>query len=169
MPNFEDIPQLTIANYHVNIGWPYLKIWLEDLKIDMNPDFQRQYIWTENQKEQYIEWILKGGQSGKDIYFNHPNWFKSFEGIMVIVDGKQRIDAVLDFLDNRIKAFGYYHGEYEGKFSTTSCMFDVYVADLKHKKDVLQWYIDMNTGGTAHTNDEIIFVKSLLHNLDENK
>jgi len=88
---------------------------------------------------------------------------------MVIVDGKQRINAVLDFLNNKIKAFGYYHSEYEGKFISTSCMFDVYVADLKHKKDVLQWYIDMNTGGTTHTSDEIIFVKSLLHNLNENK
>lgn len=164
MPKFIDIPQITIANYHVNIGWRFLEEWIESHEIDMNPDFQRGYVWTQKQKEQYIEWNLRGGRSGKDIYFNHPGWFRSFEGQMVIVDGKQRVSAVLDFLHNKVKAYGYYYGEYEDKLNTISQCFDVYVNDLKNRSEILQWYLDMNTGGTIHTNDEINKVEELIKN-----
>jgi len=162
MIKFRDIPQITVAKYHVDISWNHMVEWLEDVKVNMDPDFQREYIWTQTQKKQYIEWVLRGGNSGKDIYFNHPNWFKGFKGEMVIVDGKQRVNAVLDFLGNKIKAYDCYYNQYENKITPLCCSFSVYVADLEHKKDVLQWYIDMNTGGTCHTNEEIEHVKNLL-------
>jgi len=169
MPKFIDIPQITQANYHVDVSWNYIEHWIKSHNINMNPDFQRKYVWTETQKEQYIEWILRGGKSGKELYFNHPGWFKGFKGEMVIVDGKQRIEAVLSFLNNKTKAYGYYHKHYEDKMSMLISGFSINVADLENRKDVLQWYIDMNTGGTSHTTEEIMFVKSLLHNLNENK
>lgn len=36
------------------------------------------------------------------------------------------------------------------------------VNDLKTEKEVLQWYIDMNAGGTPHTSDEIERVKRMI-------
>ena len=161
---FEDIPQITVAKYHIDVGWDYLEKWIESHQIDMDPDFQRGYVWTQLQKEQYVEWILRGGNSGKDIYFNHPGWFRSFKGTMVIVDGKQRVDAALGFLHNEVKAYGYYLKEYEDKLRYLTASFSVNVADLKNRKDVLKWYLDMNTCGTYHTNAEIEKVKELLKN-----
>jgi hypothetical protein len=40
--------------------------------------------------------------------------------------------------------------------------FDFIVNDLRTRKEVLQWYLDLNTGGTIHTSDEIEKVKRLL-------
>ena len=37
--------------------------------------------------------------------------------------------------------------------------------DLKTEKEVLQWYVDMNAGGTPHTNEEIERVKSMIKEL----
>lgn len=37
--------------------------------------------------------------------------------------------------------------------------------DLKTEKEVLQWYIDMNAGGTQHTSDEIQRVKDMISKL----
>ncbi len=162
MPKFRDIPLITIARYHVNVPWNYIQGWIEEQEVNMNPDFQRNYVWNKLQKEQYIEWVLRGGQSGKDIYFNHPGWMKHFNGEMVIVDGKQRVDAVLGFLNNKVKAYGYYREEYSDRPSTVDHTFEVHVADLASRKQVLQWYIDMNTGGTKHTAEEIKKVKALL-------
>jgi len=162
MPKFIDIPKITQTKYHVDIFWTYLRQWLNSHEVNLDPDFQREYIWNQKQKEQYIEWILRGGQSGKDIYFNHPGWFKGFEGEMIIVDGKQRVNAVLDFLDNRVKAYNYYYKEYEDKINYLMASFSVYIADLEKRIDVLKWYIDMNTGGTYHTDKEINHVKNLL-------
>lgn len=40
------------------------------------------------------------------------------------------------------------------------------VNDLKTEREVLQWYIDMNAGGTPHTMEEIDRVKKLIDNLE---
>ena len=162
MPKFADIPLITVAKYHVDVFWTYIEDWIDREEVDMNPDFQRDYIWTQKQKEQYVEWILRNGNSGRDIYFNHPGWFRSFEGNMVIVDGKQRVEAVIGFLHNEVKAYGYYMNEYTDKFRIMQCGFSVHVADLETREEVLKWYLDMNTGGTVHTDDEIQKVKDLL-------
>lgn len=39
------------------------------------------------------------------------------------------------------------------------------VNDLKSEREVLQWYIDMNAGGTPHTTEEIERVKKLINKL----
>ncbi len=36
------------------------------------------------------------------------------------------------------------------------------VNDLLTREEVLQWYIDLNTGGTDHTDEEINRVKEML-------
>ena len=36
------------------------------------------------------------------------------------------------------------------------------VNDLKTKKEVLQWYVQMNAGGTPHSAEEIERVKKLM-------
>ena len=37
--------------------------------------------------------------------------------------------------------------------------------DLKSQREVLQWYIDLNSGGTPHSSEEIQRVKQLMENL----
>jgi hypothetical protein len=36
------------------------------------------------------------------------------------------------------------------------------INDLQYRREVLQWYLDMNTGGTVHSKEEIQRVKHLL-------
>ena len=40
------------------------------------------------------------------------------------------------------------------------------VNDLKTEREVLQWYVDMNAGGTPHTTEEIDRVKKLINDLE---
>jgi len=163
---FTEIPQMTKSKYRVNVSWDFLKEHLRRYKksfnFDLNPDFQRDFIWTHQQKIDYIEYILKGGISGRDIFLNHPNWMGSFEGNLVIVDGKQRIQAVLDFLDDKIPAFSHLYSEFEDGLPFSGPDFIFNVNDLKDKKEILQWYIDLNTGGTSHTNEEIHKVQKMI-------
>lgn len=42
----------------------------------------------------------------------------------------------------------------------------IHVNNLKTEKEVLQWYIDMNAGGTPHAKEEIERVKELIDNLE---
>jgi hypothetical protein len=36
------------------------------------------------------------------------------------------------------------------------------INDLKTKAEVLQWYLDFNTGGTVHSDEEITRVRKML-------
>lgn len=81
------------------------------------------------------------------------------EGEFVCVDGLQRLSAIIAFLNNEIPAFDILYKDFEGN---TSVSISVRINDLKTRKEVLQWYIDLNTGGTIHTEEEIEKVKKLL-------
>ena len=169
---FSDIPQFTRSgSYEGNFTMPTLvrriKEWEKEEFLEMNPDFQRGNVWTEEQKIAYIEFLIKGGKTGLTFYFNNKHWTNCKEpqkGIFVCVDGLQRITAITDFVENRIKAFGYYFNEYEDKeiFSRRYMELKVNINDLQTREEVLQLYLDFNTGGTVHSDEEIIRVRELL-------
>ena len=166
---FTEIPQFTsIGSYQVNMPFRYLKDRIEeDVKehnLQLNPDFQRGHVWIKEQQTKYIEYLLKGGQSARIIYFNHPSWMgvkMSDKDEYVCVDGLQRLTACLEFLSNKLKVFGLLYQDFEDKIPfNIDLLFNV--NNLKTKKEVLQWYLEMNTGGTIHTEEEINRVKELL-------
>lgn len=174
MPRFEDIKPFTRdANYRVNVSWKYLEEWIDDHKnlltnINLDPDFQRAHVWDEKKQIAYVEYRLRKGMSGKEIYWNHPTWgrfTKAQKGEkleLVLVDGKQRIEAVRKFMRNELKVFGYYINEYSDKIPLLGVDFIMCVNDLPTRAQVLQWYIEMNSGGVVHTEEEIDKVKALL-------
>ena len=169
MPKFRDIPQLTSSgHYCVNVSWDYLESHLASesesgmAPLDLDPDFQRGHVWTPDQQIAYVEYILRGGQSGRDLYFNCPGWQADYRGPYVIVDGKQRLNAVRQFLADKIPAFGHLFSEYTDKLRMTGPAFNWHVNNLKTRKQVLTWYLEMNTGGTPHSDAEIQKVRDLL-------
>ena len=170
---FSDIPQyIDTGSWECNYSFEKLVKAIEgwsngidtNVKLEMNPDFQRGHCWTENQQISFIESVLKGGaKNARVIYLNNPNWkhsdriYKDF----VCVDGLQRYTAIKRFINNEIKIFGYYYNEYEDDLRMKYDM-KINVNDLPTRKDVLQWYLEMNSGGTIHTEEEINKVKELL-------
>jgi len=167
---FSEIEKLTQnAHYRINVSWDYLeekiKGWKSEqssCQLDLDPDFQRGHVWTEEQQIAFVEFKLRGGEGSNIIYFNCVGWMDSFEGPFVLVDGKQRLNAVLRFLNNEIKVFGYYYKEFEGRISS-DCDFIFCVNNLTNYNDVLRWYLEMNSGGTPHTQAELDKVKDLLN------
>lgn len=155
-----NIPQFPFASYTVNISWNYLKIWLENqnvgiMKCELDPFYQRGYVWTQEQQIAYVEYQLKGGFSGRDIFWNCPNWlsFRNIDNgnVIQLVDGKQRINAVLGFLHDEVPAFGLKYSEFEDRLVGIEPSFIFHVNNLKTEKEVVEWYIGFNTGGSIHT------------------
>jgi len=169
-----EIPELIpVGNYRVNIPLDMLKkkieLYIEEDGLDLNPDFQRAHVWNTDQRVAFVEFILQGGKTNP-IYFNHPGWMKGWEGNMVIVDGKQRLTAILMFLNNEITVFkeldeggiGYYARE----FNHFGADLIFVINDLPTRKKVLEWYLQINKGNVAHTSDEISKVEALLKKED---
>ncbi len=160
--NFKNIPQFPFASYKVNISWNYLKDWLIShdnriMRIDMNPFYQRNYVWYKEQKVAYLEYQLRGGFSGKDIFWNCPTWdnISNSSNIVSLVDGKQRIAAVLNFLDNKIKVFGHTISKFEDKLRMIDPSFVFHINNLQTEKEIVEWYLGLNTGGSIHTNKDL--------------
>lgn len=170
---FRDIPKFPFASYHVNVSWKYFTEWIGDknddsLTCDMEPFYQRDYIWTTEQKIAYVEYQLKGGFSGRDIFWNCPTWmnFKKTGNIIQLVDGKQRINAVTEFLNDKIPAFGIKYSEFEDKMHPLDPSFIFHVNNLQTEREVVEWYVGMNTGGSIHTEKDL---KPALDYLKNNK
>jgi len=164
------IPQLIpTGHYRINTHVSMLKgtidRYIKEYGLNLDPDFQRGHVWNMKQRVAYVEFILQGGKTNP-IYFNHTAWMKSMDGEMVIVDGKQRLTSLLMFLNDEFTVFknldkegvGYYASE----FDYIPDNIEIVINDLPTRKQVLQWYLQMNKGNVAHTEDELSLVEKLL-------
>ena len=161
--NYNDIKRFTEdGHYRVDVLFQSISDHIEKLISEngliLIPDFQRGHVWTEDQQIKFVEYILRGGITS-DIRFNHPGWMRGWEGEFVCVDGLQRITAIMEFQMNTFPVLGSYYKDYEGR-TLTSLGFRV--NNLKTKKEVLQWYVELNDGGTPHSDKEINKVKKMI-------
>ena len=171
---FADIPQFTSdgsyqVNYPLTSLVKYIEEEVEEMGLQLNPEFQRGHVWTEQQQIAWIEYHLRGGKSGNIIYLNNPLWRSMLDPKpgdytdSVCVDGVQRITAAQKFVHNEIKVFGSYFDEYEDKLRlVNNNTLILNVNDLKTEREVLQWYLDMNSGGTPHSQEEINRVRKMM-------
>lgn len=166
--NFQDIPQRLRAYYCVDVDFRSIEQILtryeQDYHLQLNPDFQRGHVWTEEQQIAYIEYLLTNPDRDKStsIIFNMPGW-QNLDycpgAYMVCVDGLQRLTACRRFLNNEIPAYGTYFKDYSG------CMhggLQFVVGAFRKKSSVLQWYLQINAKGTPHTDEEIARVREML-------
>jgi hypothetical protein len=166
--NYHEFPKFTqFPTHRHNVHLSYLKKqideYVNEYGLNLLPDFQRGHVWTMKQRIAYVEFILMGGDSGKDIYFNHPGWSSNFKGDFVIVDGLQRITTLLMFVNDEIPVFGgYVYSNIEGNVGLAFTI-NFHVNDLPDRASVLQWYLEMNGGGTPHTKKELDRVREMLN------
>ncbi len=72
-----------------------IRKWKERGILKLDPDFQREFVWKAEQKSMFIESVLLG--------FPLPPFYlnKDTEGKYIVVDGRQRLTTLRDFLDNK--------------------------------------------------------------------
>jgi hypothetical protein len=165
-PSFRDVPTLLLGrrcSSH-DITWPTVPSWIRDKGIypgiDMNPTFQRGRVWTEEQKIRYVEFRLMGGNSGMDIHWNDPSTDTLRRHPILLMDGKQRLDAALAFLNDELPVFGHRLSEYEDR--PNDLWFKFHEHHFQDPDEILQWYVDMNRGGVVHSDAEVARVRGLI-------
>src|SRR3546814_5379500 len=132
--NIADIkPYTGSVQYKVDVGGGFLQKFLDEQAveegIDLDPDFQRGHVWTPQNQTRYLEHLLRGGTSSRTLIWNCPGYDQSISTSadadapkeMVIVDGKQRLTAILGFLNgNRSEE---HTSELQSLMSSTSDVF----------------------------------------------
>lgn len=167
MPRYtslQQIPRFTREpNYQCDVSWDYLQDWIARNSPDLDPDFQRGHVWTRPQQIAFVEFCLRGGTSGRNLYLNSPNYLGSRDRL-VMVDGKQRLTAVVSWLQGDFPVFGetWRRDLPKVPFADHNTSFRVHVNNLQSRQEVLEWYLEMNTGGTPHAEQELNRVRGLL-------
>ena len=72
-----------------------LKRQFDKQRIQLSPSYQRGNVWSQKQKSELIESILMGIPLPIMYFFEDKN------GIKQVVDGKQRLSALFDFMENK--------------------------------------------------------------------
>ena len=88
--------------------------WNQRKELVLSPDFQRRQVWSPMARSFLIDSILRG--------FPLPQFFvrervlvREMRTIREVVDGQQRMRAILDFVDNRFTVKEVHNKEYCGK------------------------------------------------------
>lgn len=138
----------------------------EDL-IDLNPIYQRDLVWTKKQKEEYILAILKSTAEINPTLIQEYNEEKKEETFEVL-DGKQRLTSLFDFIEDKFKVKGKLFSElsskdvikflyYEVKYIRLISFTDKIPLDFK-----LNYFLMSNAKGTKISNKDIKKVEDLL-------
>lgn len=142
---------------------------------NLNPDYQRGPVWTEEQQSRFIGHVLAGG-------IQPPIYVQRWEGRSKppikaywtlpeeVIDGQQRIRAITAFMEGKIPALVYHDAEWhpywlkdmDKRESNFTILYTrVIYIDLS-RTDRLRFYLRLNAGGVKHTEEELDRVRALL-------
>ena len=155
-----------VSSWEVNVTLGsierHLEHFAEPSGVDLDPDFQRAHVWTSEQQTAFVEYLVQGGPSARVIYFAADGWPRN-ESPVVIVDGKQRLEACRRFMRGRLPIFGRRLGGFDDdpRVLGLGSGFRFNVANV-NREQTLRWYLALNAGGTPHADTEIAKVRELL-------
>lgn len=118
---------------------------------NLNPSYQRDLVWTKKQKEELIESIFQGKDTGVIVVLDA---MYSSEHTHEVLDGKQRLSTIFAFMMNEFKYKGKTFSELsaidKSKFEWHSLSFKVIGLRGRDftEKEKVQLFVTMNTKGT---------------------
>lgn len=170
---------LTAASYEVDVHLARVPSFLDRLKSDveaaggsfeLQPDFQRGHVWSPEQQVRFIESLLRGCAPAR-ILFNCPGWLGAASAqsgdiapqTLQCIDGLQRLTAAVKFVKGDLAVFdGRTASDFEGTpFDLNRLRLQVAVFEFSRRADLLQFYLDLNAGGTVHSRQELERVAAL--------
>jgi hypothetical protein len=140
------------------------------LKLD--PDYQRDHVWTKKQATTFVGFLLEGGQAPLiymqryDSNKNVPAGADYCDMPIEVLDGQQRVRAIVAWMRNEIPAVltdgtKIWFKDTDEVDRRGLPMMRIAFIDL-NRKEQLRFYLALNRGGTVHTNKEIERVRTLL-------
>lgn len=173
------IRPMTKSRYEADYSFKYIESmidWLDkDYGLNLEPDFQRGHVWTLRQQERFVESVIRGtvSSAGLLIQFNCPRWDDKVGGDLPdeiqCIDGLQRLTAIRKFLSGELTAFGLRREDFNGtRFDISRSQIRMAIFDFQNKVDLLQYYLDLNSGGTVHSTEELTRVKTMMLGVSTN-
>jgi hypothetical protein len=129
--------------------------------LDMEPDYQRGHIWTLEDKVALIDSIFNDIEIGKFVLILTGNSKNQYE----ILDGKQRLTALVEFYEGRFKYKSKTFYELNRRDQSMFLRFHISYARTEEpmpSEMKYRYFLRLNTRGKEQDPKHIEYVKSLL-------
>ncbi|MDX9695802.1 MAG: DUF262 domain-containing protein [Bacteroidales bacterium] len=137
--------------------------------IDLNPDYQRGHVWEQKHKQALIKSIFENIDIGKFVFiyrtFEHGDSSGNFYEVL---DGKQRVTAILEFYENRFQYEGFYFKDLcvQDRHHFENYMISYCQVNEKGFTDEMKYkyFLMLNVSGVPQDEEHIQYVRSLYEN-----
>ena len=144
--------------------------WYKDKQVDLNPIYQRDLVWTQEQKEHYLINLFESRASIEPTVVQYYEADTNNE-IYEVLDGKQRLSTLFDFIDNKISVNGLYFKDLHDADQKFLMNHDVKYRRIISEKDSgdldiktkLQLFYEINLYGTKMSDEDLERVQTLLN------
>ena len=133
--------------------------------VDMDVDYQREHVWSKADKIALIDSVFNNIEIGKFVFVQRN--MRVAGKLYEILDGKQRLTAITEFVEDRLKYRGYYFSElsYHDQYKFTDTNVSYGYLENPSKEAIFETFIKLNTCGKPMANKHINHVKQLLSEL----
>ena len=126
--------------------------------------YQRGNVWSLEDKQLLIDSIFNNRDIGKFVFCRlkyEPN-SKGYE----VLDGKQRITAIIEFIEDRFEYKGFVFSELSWADQNQFDMVTIAIATIDEptEKEKYEYFLKLNVAGHAVDPKHIEYVESLLKN-----
>lgn len=119
--------------------------------IDMKPEYQRGEVWEVQDQVDLIDSIFKSVDIGKfALVYNNFDRTKECGFAFEMLDGKQRLKAIIDFYEDRFRYRGYLYSELSNRDKGFFTDFNISIAEADESltmRDRYRYFLTMNTKG----------------------
>jgi hypothetical protein len=133
--------------------------------VDFEPEYQREFVWDIEDKINLIDSIFNSVDIGKFVFIKNDY---SDDLLYQVLDGKQRMSAILDYYEDRFQYKGYFFSELSVRDQDYFEDYSISIAEVSdlNREQILRYFIKLNTGGRIMAPEQIEKVRKML---DETK
>ena len=135
--------------------------------VDMEPEYQRDYVWEDKDKEFLIDSIFNNIDIGKFVFVRRE--YTDVDSKMYeILDGKQRLSTIIEFFENKLQYKGKYYNDLSKEDKWTFREHHVAVADVDRcdKASILKYFLMLNRSGKSMDQKHLDNVQNMLNKLE---
>jgi Protein of unknown function DUF262 len=129
--------------------------------VETEIDYQRDYVWELSDKQALIQSIFNNIEIGKFVFiFRGYTEKKTYE----VLDGKQRLEALTSFYEDRFQWNGKYFSELHPRDKNHFMSYSITVAESRDKMSDTEkylYFLKLNTNGKPQSEEHLAHVKDL--------
>lgn len=132
--------------------------------VNDSPDYQRGLVWELEDKQLLIDSIFKGIEIGKFVFIS-LDFTDSHSPIYEILDGKQRLNAIIEFIEDRFSYKGFCFSQLQDEDRRYFMRYLATVGESRGEltdKEKYEYFLRLNTRGKEQSLEHLKYVKSLL-------